>query len=289
MKQLLLCCGILLTTQLMGQFTPVILNGEVFYKVELELAEGAIVSEVTIGDFDVLDGQVYQRAFLKRGFNADELIGHVREDPSIGQVVFRPLNGNDQLSYDISLSVGESIDLNARWCDGQGDNTATVVSEEEDEEGRKVLTFDRQVGGAEICETLQFIEGIGPSAGIILPYFVGNDLTTGVALRICHVSRGGEIFYPMDVVFDLCGVPTTDTGEAERQVFRVFPNPVINQLQLPDVLAEDQLELFDLMGRSLRQWQGQETINMADLPLGMYLLEVRRNGRPFAQHKLVKK
>lgn len=291
MKQLLLIFSLFTWSffHLQAQdYTPVVVNGDIFYKIDLEVAGGPLISEITVADFDLFDGEVYNRVFLKRGFNPDELIGHVREFPSLGQLYFRPLGGSDQIVYDISLEVGDNISLSARFCDGENSIIAQVIAEETDEEGRRVLVFDRDVGDGDFCEPLRFIEGIGPNAGIILPYFAAASSSEGTAMRICHASRAGVVFYPPNVLTDFCGVPTTKTEEVFNQLNPAYPNPFRERVFLPGVEATDVVRLFATTGRLVGQWRGLTELEVGDLPQGMYVLVVERDGQLIQRERVVK-
>ena len=114
---------------------------------------------------------LYNRVFFKRGFEADMFIGHLREEPALGKLYFRALTSNeDVLVYDISLAVGDIINLSARWCDGVAGDAAEVI-EVVEEEGARQVVFDRQVGEQDICEPLRFIEGVGANASVIFSLF----------------------------------------------------------------------------------------------------------------------
>jgi len=256
--------ALLLTQVLTAQYTPVTLGGQTFFKVEVETDNNFLLSEITITDFDLIDDVYYNRVFFKLGLTGDVLIGHVREDATIGELYFRPVGGTDQLTFDISMEPGDSITLQARWCDGLSGNVAHVVAEEEID-GRKVLTFDREVGYNQICETLQFIEGIGPNTGVIMPWLLANTPEGGAALRICHAARGGAVFYPADSPTDFCGNKLVVAHEPEEKNWH-----------------------YDLSGRLLLQEKDTYSVDISTLCPGLYLLALSQNDKILEMKKLVK-
>lgn len=275
MRPFLSICCLLLAPVLWGQYTPIAIGGEVFFKTELDIQGGPLISEITIIDFDVIEGQVYNRVFIKPGFAPDTLIGHYREDAAGGTAYFRPLEGENILVYDISLELGDSLVLQARWCDGMDHDTARVVAVTE-EDGRRLVTFDRQVGGGEICETLTFREGIGPSASLIFPYFVGRSFPEGIAMRICHAARDEQIFYPPNVAIDFCGVPTPAADRADYPSVRAYPTVFRDVFRLEGVAPADECQLWDISGRRVLRWRGaQAPVDLANLRPGAYILQVQ--------------
>jgi hypothetical protein len=267
---------------------PIAANGNVFFKTELEIQGGPLISEISIFDYDLIEGEIYYRVFFKRGFEADLLIGHFREDISTGTAVFRPLDGEDILVYDISLEEGDQLVLPARWCDGIAHDTARVLSVTQ-EEGRRLLTFDRLVGGGEICEALTFREEIGPNASVIFPYFRGRSYQEGFALRLCHVARGGVIFYPAGATVDFCGVPTSTGERLPAPRVQIFPTVFRDQLTLKGVEPDDEVLLLDLQGRPHFRWRGASVPpGLGQLPSWAYYLRIGRDGQPLLTEKLIK-
>ncbi|MEZ4988747.1 MAG: T9SS type A sorting domain-containing protein [Saprospiraceae bacterium] len=289
MKQLLtILCIALVGQKLSSQvFLPVIINGEVFFKTEMETAEGLISAEVTVANFEKIDGQLYNRVFIKKHFDPDLFVGHLREDAATGQIYFRNLTtATDVLVYDISLAVGDTLTLQARWCDNlPGDEAiATAVTWEN---GLKKITFNRSVGYQQICEPLVFLEGVGPNASLIFPYFRNAIPENGVAQRLCHASREAVVFYPANSNTDLCGLDITSTEEPSTMDVRIYPNPFHDQLFVAGLPAGTTVQLFNLQGRLLME--AKDTLPTTDgLRPGMYLLKlIGSDGRSFTT-KIVK-
>jgi hypothetical protein len=256
-------------------YTPIIINGGVFFKTELLTSEGLIPAEITVANFEKINGELYNRVFFKRGLEADMLIGYFREDPGMGQLRYRPLNGDaDILVYDISLELGDVIELPARWCDGQNDDTAEVIAVNE-VDGLRELVFDRQVGEGELCETLTFLESVGPSATLMFPYFRDAVLPNGVAQRICHASREAIIYYPGDVEVDLCGFSTVNTRDIDPLSLRVFPNPAQEYITISGVEAGGQLSVYSITGQLVHHIPATDKLDCSSWPAGMYILQLR--------------
>lgn len=271
-------------------YTPVIVNGNVFFKTQLETAEGLLFAEVTVANFEQINGQLYNRTFLKRGFEPDMLVGHLREEPENGRLYFRPLQDpQDILVYDISLDVGDQIELPARWCDGQPGNVAEVIAVRR-VSGRRELTFNRTVGESLICDTLRFIEGVGPTATVIYPYFENAVLDNGVAMSLCHAARGGtNVFYPPAGTEDFCGLAITDTEELTDAGMPLFyPNPVRELLYLRHLPADVELEIYGPDGRPYLRSPATTQLDLSSLPAGLLHIVCRRAGRIWHTARILK-
>lgn len=271
-----LCIAILLSClALQSQnYIPVVINGEVFFRTELETSEGILAAEVTVANFIKIDGQLYNRVFFKRGFGADQLVGYLREDPGTSEIYFRTTDDpQEYLIFDLRLEEGDMINLNARWCDGQAGDMATVVEVNQIGELRE-LVFDREVGDTEFCEPLRFLEGVGPNATLIYPMFRDAILENGTAQRICFASHENIIFYPSNSNVDLCGGSITSTNEIEETSMRVFPNPVRDQINITDLPANSTVDVFTSQGQRLGSYPSETRIDCSQWQSGLYLLHV---------------
>lgn len=284
---LFFCCC--LSQLLLAQdYMPIIINGEVFFKTELLTTEGLLPAEITVTNFKKIDGQLYNRVFFKRGLEGDMLVGYFREDSNLGQVHFLPLNGGtESLVYDISLEVGEVITLPARWCDGQNNDQVEVIAVNM-VNGLREVVFDRQVGEGELCETLTFLEGVGPSASLLFPYFRDAILPNGVALRLCHASRQAVVYYPMGVEVDLCGFTTVSTREPAAQLLDVFPNPVRSALVINGAQAGDPISIYHANGQLWRKLNYTGLLDCQDWPKGLYFLRLTRENGAIGLAKIVR-
>lgn len=256
-------------------YIPVVINGEVFFKTELETAQGLVLAEVTVANFEDVGGQLYNRVFFNRNNQGDMLVGYLREDPTAGQLYFRTsAAAADVLVYDISLEPGETVTLPARWCDGLPGDVATVVAADT-VDGRRRVTFNRQVGNNDICEPLTFLEGVGPNASVIFPYFRNAVLQNGVAMRLCHASRGAVIFYPTGQNADFCGIDVTDEETPNPLAdVRVFPNPFTDGLHVSAAALVRTATLLGASGQRLLTTTDPTRIDTQGLPPGLYVLHV---------------
>lgn len=271
----MLAFALLPLTTFAQSYLPVVINGEVFFSTQLETSAGIVPAEVTVANFEKIDGQLYNRVFFKRDLEADMFIGYLREDPGAGDIYFRTTTDpQEYLVYDISLEVGESITLSARWCDGLAGDVATVVSVTE-ENGLREIVFDRQIGNDLICETLTFIEGVGPSASLIFPVFRNAILENGVAQSLCHASHEAVIYYPAGTNTDLCGSTITSTDSPlVAENIEVFPNPVSDQLQLRGLPQGSKVIVRNSYGQVVASPSNGAQMDTRNWTAGLYVLEI---------------
>ena len=268
-------------------YTPVVINAEVFFRTELETIDGVIASEVTVANFEEINGQLYNRVFFKRGFGADELVGYLREDPGTSEIYFRSLTDpTEWLVHDLRLEVDDLINLQARWCDGQSGDEARVVAVN-DVDGRRELVFDRLVGDSEFCEPLRFLEGVGPNATLIFPLLRDAIAENGTAQRICHASHDNVIFYPINTETDFCGDAITDTDKLVESFGRIFPNPAQDQIFLTELPTATSVRVMNSHGQVVLELHSPTTNDCSTWPHGVYFLHLQSAGSQ-AIEKIIK-
>ncbi|MEM6724274.1 MAG: T9SS type A sorting domain-containing protein, partial [Bacteroidota bacterium] len=70
-----------------------------------------------------------------------------------------------------------------------------------------------------------------------------------------------------------------------------FPNPVRHQIQVVSELSGDfEFKIFDLMGKQMSQIQVSErSINVSQLPTGMYILMIELEQRVLAKRIVIQR
>jgi pimeloyl-ACP methyl ester carboxylesterase len=75
-------------------------------------------------------------------------------------------------------------------------------------------------------------------------------------------------------------------NEMATASYEVFPNPFSSSLQIQGLVGSATASLFDLNGRLIEQHElklGDEVIQLSDLPLGMYILEIKEGTKAYRQ------
>ncbi len=98
----------------------------------------------------------------------------------------------------------------------------------------------------------------------------------------------------IDTLFDSTSIPILKIPAANKSTVRVFPNPTNELVNITGLSAGDNYTLSDIIGRPIMQSgainsQSSQTISVATLPSGIYLLAVRdANGNVRSRVRLQK-
>ncbi len=272
---------------LMAQFEPVLTNGEVLFKLEIALPDGSTeLGEITVAEPIVVNGRFYRKVFFRYGTGGDSVIGYLREDTASGELWFLLESDQSEVKVqDLTLEPGDEITVPGSWCGPGSDATAQVVSAGIIND-RWTVTFDRTFGdGDAFCETLQYIEGVGPNATIFYPYFAPTAELPGTAYRLCRMRRNGALIYPSpDATVDDCDLATPAEEAPRQNRLRAYPNPASETLTLDRLPADAGFWILaDAGGRIVAQQPiagDMAQLAVGALPRGLYWLLVRgRDGR----------
>lgn len=95
-----------------------------------------------------------------------------------------------------------------------------------------------------------------------------------MAPSVCATQLSGEV---EDYCLEILPALPSSTSEAVAAAPRIYPNPTKGEIYLDlPTIGNYQIELLDLTGRRLRQWQGQpQRLSLEDLPAAWYLLRIQ--------------
>jgi hypothetical protein len=146
-------------------------------------------------------------------------------------------------------------------------------------EGNEGRIFEVKLDGSIVWEYINPVNNNGPIVqggnplgnslfrayryGLNYPAFEGKDLTAMGPIELEPIANDCML---------------TNTEEAQLSDIKVFPNPVADHIYLQtDELMDVVVRLLDTRGQELTSahWKGyQFEINMANLPAGMYFLQI---------------
>lgn len=266
-----------------------------FYIIDLPVANmGYYVS----GDTS-LDGHNYklinEYEYYYPGFSEEQdngLICMMREDTLTGRLWFRYLDGREVMVVDMSLSVGDTIGPIAiePLSIGSWDSTGYyVVIREENNPGGKTLYLRGAVDGRP--NEMTFIEGIGSDAlfwqawtSRQRPFFgnCGSDL-------FC-VHKDGEHVYQGFEGLEDCKAPFLEINAVGNQgKMTLCPNPTTDRITIDGLQGVCHIDLYNALGKHVKSMSGDNrTIDVADLPMGVYLIRITAGNHSFTT-KLIKK
>ncbi|WP_299216125.1 ELWxxDGT repeat protein [uncultured Aquimarina sp.] len=123
------------------------------------------------------------------------------------------------------------------------------------------------------------------SSGLVITYSSSNtDVVTisgnmvtivgeGSAVISAHQS-GNENYLSADFVSRIL---TVLPGEIQEELVRLYPNPVVHEIQISETPSNNRLSIYDANGKLVKQvtdYSKDETINVATLPSGTYLIKM---------------
>ena len=123
--------------------------------------------------------------------------------------------------------------------------------------------------------------GIGPTGDVLALEVFNNDLYAGgVFETIDSITNAGFIArYDPTIIQD-----TTTIFEVKQKdsAINIYPNPATTEIKISNLsLEENQIKIFNLLGQQVKilsmSNQQNHTINISDLPSGIYMLTVSNN------------
>jgi Secretion system C-terminal sorting domain len=285
-----------------AQYQPVLSANKTEYAIGIEVNDGVIDGVLRVEGDTNLNQLNYKKVYLTSEFNPESHIGYVRENIAEGKIWF--YNNSDEQEYlvmDLQLEEGDTFDtFYEHGCDeyNPGGITATV-SEVALIENRKVITFNRKFGAGFICDSLKFIEGVGPNATF---FFQSTNIDfnwSGFAYKICTMYREDTLSYQIESDPDLCWTTISlEELDDSDPFFSIAPNPVADffVLEKKSTALESyhsiNFVLFDLTGKKILSLKNSdssmEAIEVPLLPAGCYIYQIFTSEKLLQSGKLIK-
>lgn len=191
--------------------------------------------------------------------------GVIREDTIARRIYFRRFQfdwslGEEQLIYDFSLSVGDSIQM-AYGTTGPWfvlDSIGVVIIQ--NGEARRQFYFHNI---EEPLETTFYIEGVGGKNGFATPLITPFEFVIDL---VC-VKRQQEVLYSAGLYDSPCGF-TSATHAPVLEKVKISPNPVSDAFSLeiqPGLFKW--LKLFDASGRLVGVWELETNDSNLQIPV----------------------
>ncbi len=218
----------------------------------------------------VIEGVMYKKVVC------DDLnIGLAREDTVSGKmwVKWRPQD-EDELAVDLSLSVGDSFDIGFRGY-------YIVDSVFNDTMGRKTIHLIH-----DYYDDFYMKEGVGAEM-LWSPFF--NDQIK--AFLICAYHNDTLLYTTTvdddNIIYDSCKVRRrVGIKQTLSNKIVIWPNPFVDRFVI-DVSGIESVKVYDMKGVLIVESKGK-TMDMSDVPNGMYIVAVKARGKSFYK-KIVKR
>ena len=222
----------------------------------------------------MVDGVSYKVMYATRnkdltGWN---LWGFIRETEDRKVFSRRPSTSDEQLMYDFSMEVGDTICM----CDYGFYECCMVVIEKGETivngEPRQQIVLEYPWGNG---EGEVWIEGIGSLYGIIDSGSL--FLTGGSTNLLCYYEDGDLIWQNTTPGYDECYIIYNGTQGIEEDEttlsVSVFPNPANGKVSIEGVEATE-VQVYNTIGQLVKTVEGSNEINVSGFPEGVYLLRV---------------
>ena len=223
----------------------------------------------------LVDGVSYKVMYATRnedltGWN---LWGFIRETEDRKVFSRRPSTSDEQLMYDFSMEVGDTICM----CDYGFYECCMVVIEKGETivngEPRQQIVLEYPWGGG---DGEVWIEGIGSLYGIIDSG--SHFLTGGSTNLLCYYEDGDLIWQNTTPGYNECYIvnPNDPQGVEEDETslsVSVFPNPSKGEVTIEGVEAAE-IKVYNGLGQMVKTFQGSNEITVSGLAEGIYLLRI---------------
>ena len=220
----------------------------------------------------LINSKIYKEIKEKKN---DEFFSnlYMREDTATGELwVYEPNSSKEHLIMDLTLNVGDSFFL-PNWTkevNYTNIDTVLVVDSVFIKNGKKHILFktDLMIGSFYPWVKMQFIEGVGPNAG--LRYLTEEDwlsynwVTNN--LLLCKFSNNLRTYHDSINSTEYCTLIVIGIEEHDKISISVYPNPASSSLtvELPSVLR-GKLSVYNLRGNKLytAQISDKKTVNLS--------------------------
>jgi hypothetical protein len=130
---------------------------------------------------------------------------------------------------------------------------------------------------------------------------LGGRFSTADGWTIQNGKLPGLFGKPVDMPAHLGGVGIDDELTIENGELTIYPNPTDGQLQITNYeLRIENIEIFDVMGRKVQSFEFKvqsseflnfkpETLNISNLPTGIYFLRIQTENGKITTQKIIKR
>jgi hypothetical protein len=117
-----------------------------------------------------------------------------------------------------------------------------------------------------------YLNGEEVASEVMETEYLFTDLANGhytAGLEAVYTS-GTSTMMTINFVVGETGITTKD-----REIFKVYPNPVSDELHIQTTKTIKQIDMLDLNGKVVKIWYGDnKTINVQSIPTGHYILRI---------------
>ena len=137
---------------------------------------------------------------------------------------------------------------------------------------------------------LVWIEGIGSLTGLLNDYEWGGGVSGSTLLCHFNEKREKDFHYIYCEESAPCQGINTNTTTLQKASIEVYPNPTADVIYIKNIesLYQTTLYLYDVNGVEKIKLKNPKTLNLNQLPNGVYLLKIILDDQHIAIHKIIK-
>ena len=117
----------------------------------------------------------------------------------------------------------------------------------------------------------------------------GTDATGLTAQQLAQITADGNTGLTLDA-FGYLEDPSLSNNDFKSLKFQLYPNPVTDIVNINSAEPLSKVEVINVLGKTVKVFtQNLESVNISNLPKGMYLLSLETQDQKTALKKIIKK
>lgn len=199
---------------------------------------------------------------------------YCNENLTSGKIIARLsiiLPFNDMLICDMSLQKSDTFKMPLNFSETINIIVDTVYYEG----GRKIIAFNRTVGFDSTGHQLKFIEGMGPTNGILeMVMYYGYHGNT-----VLCAKKDGNYTFNSGLLGGRCTYDVDGIANEDKSKFYIWPNPADEKLNFQNVSGKNiKLRIFNQLGKTImKTTTSSQELNIEGLKPGLYFIEIENN------------
>ncbi len=194
--------------------------------------------------------------------------------------IYEYKNESDVLLYDFNLNLFDTIKIPGGTTSFEYMKVIEVMDSTILLNGEKRRTFALACPGfGEVIPV--WIEGIGSTLGFLSVYDCVFPVNTTLQ---CFYKNDSLIYMNPDVNACL----ESSIQQLQSQTFVVSPNPTNDQIEIQGTIQFDKINIISPSGMKISKNTHESVIDISNLPVGIYILELVSQGKSLGKHKFIK-
>lgn len=204
---------------------------------------------------------------------------YLREDTVEGKVwIYDNDDSTEYLIMDLSLNVGDTFRMSTVY---NYQDSLAVVNSITFENGRKIVELGYELIIYPNVNQLKFIEGVGPTAGLLYQLSSIDDNIVNNNLLLCTYKDGSQDYYLDEPYNNNCyyvgGAGLF--GNSNKVLSKIYPNPANNEINVEfEENYTGNIKVFNILGQLMNRFEMENAnkivLGINDLTTGMYFISL---------------